>query len=250
MNLVKLGGSVLTIKGETPTLREAAIDRLAAELAEAGDDLTLVHGAGSYGHPQARRAFGDGIDPMALAQTHRAVATLNLRVVEALHDQGVPAVTLSGNTLARASGGELVSFDTAPFAATREAGLVPVTHGDVVPDETERFAVISGDDFMVELAEALTPERAVFVTDVDGLHDRDPRDHEDARLLEEVTGPGDLDATGAQGTDVTGGMGGKLDALLSIAGQCETWVINGLVEGRLTEVLKGGKVVGTRVRRP
>lgn len=250
MNLVKLGGSVLTVKGEAPRLREPVIDRLAHELSRGDDDLVLVHGAGSYGHPQARRAFAEGIDAMGLTETHRAVSTLNLRLVEALHDHGVPAVTLSGNALARSADGDLVSFETAPFEAALEAGLVPVTHGDVVPDETERFAVISGDAFMVELAEALAPERAVFVTDVDGLHDRDPHHHDDAELLAEVTGPGDLRATGARGADVTGGMGGKLEALLAIAERCETWVINGLVEDRLTEVLKGEKVVGTRVRRP
>lgn len=250
MNLVKLGGSVLTIKGERPLLRAAPMTRLAAELADVDDDLTLVHGAGSFGHPQARRAFADGIDPQALAETHRWVQTLNLRLVEKLHERDVPAVTFTANSLARCRGGDLVRFDTTPFAEALELGLVPVTHGDVVPDDDEGYSVVSGDAFMVELARALEPERVVFVTDVDGIHDRDPTAHDDAELLDEVTSPDDVEAGGARTTDVTGGMAGKLEAMLRIGETCPCWVVNGLVAGRLTEVLKGEKVVGTRIRRP
>lgn len=262
-NLVKLGGSVLTEKGDEPVLREDVVERLAGEVASAGaadggaeGGLVLVHGAGSFGHPQAERAFagdldGPVADRLALAETHRWVATLNIALVEALHDRGVPAVTLSANALGRCRAGELVRFDTGPFETALDAGLVPVTHGDVVEDTDRGFAVVSGDRLMVELANDLRPGRALFVTDVDGLFDRDPRLHDDARLLETVSDPTQLAAGGASsGPDVTGGMGGKLAEMLEVARWADCRVLNGLVPGRLAEALKGGEVVGTRVQRP
>lgn len=256
-NLVKLGGSVLTDKGDAPVLREEVLARLAEELAPAATDgLVVVHGAGSFGHPQADRAFGgdlagDVADALALAETHRLVTQLNLHLVEALHDQGVAAVTLPAHTLGRCRRGELVRFDTLPFDAALDAGLVPVTHGDVVPDTDRGFSVVSGDRLMVELAEDLRPRRALFVTDVDGLFDRDPRLHDDAERLDVVSDPAQLDAGAASsGPDVTGGMGGKLDEMLQVARRTECRVLNGLVPGRLAEALKGGEVVGTRVERP
>lgn len=261
-NLVKLGGSVLTEKGDEPVLREDVLERLAGEVGAALDPaaeqgpLVLVHGAGSFGHPQARRAFagdldGPVADRLALAETHRMVATLNLALVEALHDHGVPAVTLSANALGRCRSGDLVRFDTMPFETALDAGLVPVTHGDVVEDTDRGFAVVSGDRLMVELANDLRPGRALFVTDVDGLFDRDPRLHDDAQLLETVSDPAQLAAGGASsGPDVTGGMGGKLAEMLEVARWTDCRVLNGLVPGRLAEALKGGEVVGTRVQRP
>lgn len=242
---------MLTIKGERPLLRAAPLGRLAAELASGLDDgLVLVHGAGSFGHPQAKRAFAsDPPDPMGLAGTHRAVATLDLRLIEKLHDQQIPAVAFAGNALGRARKGELVSFDASVFEEALAAGLVPVTHGDVLVDEDDGFAVVSGDAFMVELARKLEPDRAIFVTDVDGIYDRDPNDHDDATLLEELSDPSEVAAGGSAGVDVTGGMGGKLEAMLAVSEHAECRVINGLVEGRLAEALKGGDVLGTRIRR-
>src|SRR2546422_10491281 len=50
MLLVKLGGSVITVKSKYRTLRGPALSRLARELAAgAGPDTVVVHGAGSDG---------------------------------------------------------------------------------------------------------------------------------------------------------------------------------------------------------
>src|SRR2546425_10913470 len=51
MLLVKLGGSVITVKSKYRTLRGPDLSRLARELAAgAGPDTVLGHGAGPYGH--------------------------------------------------------------------------------------------------------------------------------------------------------------------------------------------------------
>eukprot|EP00665_Eupelagonemidae_sp_cell47_P002310 gene2309-516_t len=55
-------------------------------------------------------------------------------------------------------------------------GMTPVLHGDCVLDEERGAAVLGGDAVMAALccSRALRVERAVFLTDVDGVFDRPP----------------------------------------------------------------------------
>ncbi|HNX48306.1 MAG TPA: kinase, partial [Methanomassiliicoccales archaeon] len=54
MILVKLGGSVITDKGRYRTFDPETTDRLAEEIARTGQDVMVVHGAGSFGHMLAK----------------------------------------------------------------------------------------------------------------------------------------------------------------------------------------------------
>ncbi len=55
MEILKLGGSVVTHKDRPRTPNTEAITRLATEVATAGPRrLIMVHGGGSYGHPLAK----------------------------------------------------------------------------------------------------------------------------------------------------------------------------------------------------
>src|SRR5256885_3926181 len=64
MLLVKLGGSVITVKSKYRTLRGPDLSRLARELAAgAGPDTPLVPRAGSYGHIlAAKHRWEDGAE--------------------------------------------------------------------------------------------------------------------------------------------------------------------------------------------
>lgn len=55
-----------------------------------------------------------------------------------------------------------------------EAGFVPVVHGDAVIDSSRGCSILSGDTLMLALAKAFQPRYCVFVTNVDGVFDRDP----------------------------------------------------------------------------
>ena len=58
MNLVKWGGSLITDKAAAkPTPQRERIAALAAAIAASDAPAVLVHGAGSFGHPLAKR-FG------------------------------------------------------------------------------------------------------------------------------------------------------------------------------------------------
>src|SRR2546427_12219013 len=88
MLLVKLGGSVITVKSKYRTLRGPDLSRLARELAAgAGPDTVLVHGAGSYGHILAAthrlKAGAQGPDQLAaVAPGQRDVRDLDLKVLD------------------------------------------------------------------------------------------------------------------------------------------------------------------------
>jgi isopentenyl phosphate kinase len=54
--ILKLGGSVITDKGGDCTVNRERLDALASAIADAKTGgIVIVHGAGSCGHPEAKR---------------------------------------------------------------------------------------------------------------------------------------------------------------------------------------------------
>ena len=250
---MKLGGSVLTDKSRYRTPRPDVLARLAGELARAPGPLVVVHGAGSYGHVLARRhRLSEGDDGsaerrLAAGAVNADVRELGALVTRALCDAGRPALWHATMDLARLRDGRLLSLSHEPLARTLARGFAPVLSGDLVEDDARGFGILSGDVLMAELARALRPARAVFVTDVDGIHDRDPRG-EGATLLRRVPADARVGGGAAAGDDVTGGMAGKLERARQVArAGVPVHVVNGLVPGRLQETLEGKDVLGTVV---
>ncbi|MEA3199408.1 MAG: isopentenyl phosphate kinase [Thermoplasmata archaeon] len=246
---MKLGGSVVTDKAAYRAPRLDVLSRLAQESATTREPLIVVHGAGSYGHVLAKQfdlARGrdeDARRDAAFAQVHADVRELSVLVLEALRDAGLPALAHSTYDLARLHEGKLLSFAHVAVADTLAAGFIPVLSGDGVLDASRGWGILSGDVIMAELARAFRPQRAVFVTDVDGIFDRWP----EGRLLPRI-GPHDhVGAAGAK-NDVTGGMVGKLARAREVAkAGVEVVVVNGLVPGRLADALAGKATLGTIV---
>lgn len=253
MQLVKLGGSVLTDKSSYRTPRLDALARLAGEIARSGERIVLVHGAGSYGHVLAKQHEltkgddGTAARRMAAAQVHADVRELQGLVLQALRDAGVPAISLATYDLARLRQGELASFAYEPVHETLARGFTPVLSGDVVLDGARGFGILSGDVLMVELARAVRPTRAIFVTDVDGIYTAAPHDP-GAQLLSRIEPQRDMRETATRGVDITGGMAGKLARARDVARTgVPVHVINGMAPGRLADALAGKETVGTIV---
>ena len=254
MLLVKLGGSVLTDKARLRTPRKTAIARLTKELAGLGDDLVVVHGAGSFGHVLAKKYALNG--PASPSKAHgaavvqRDVRTLDALVVDGLLKTGLAPVVLPPSAVLGLEDGRVDEFDAAPFRDYLREGFTPVTFGDVVRDRTRGVSVCSGDLLMLELARAFHPRSVVFAADVDGLYTADPKHAKDAQLLLSVA-RADLsliDFGPAKGADVTGGIEAKVRRMLEIASFAdETLIVNGNVKNRVRDALRGRIVIGTRV---
>lgn len=255
MIIVKLGGSVITDKTRLRTFRKSACERLAAELSTCREEMIVVHGAGSFGHIEAKRhelhkGFRTDAQLEYVAAVQRDVRELNLKVIESLISKGVRAVSIPPAASAVFSRQEVKSFDRSPFARVLELGLTPVSFGDVVPDEVMGFSICSGDLVMMALAREFRPRLAVFCADVDGVFDADPKRTKDARLIEKLDRPAlaSMRRTEAAEADVTGSIYGKLERMLAMASHCEKcMIVNGNVPGRLERALRGDEVPSTVV---
>ncbi|MDD1690751.1 MAG: isopentenyl phosphate kinase family protein [Methanoregula sp.] len=215
--ILKLGGSILTDKSADCAINRESLATIAAAVAEAGTEgIVIIHGAGSCGHPEAKRyhldvgaARGktDGI-----YVTHRAVSGLNDAVVTALREKGVAAAGVHPFHVAVADTGRLLSFECRHLEKMLALGMVPVIHGDVVMDLSRGACIVSGDQLVRYLAAALQIRRVGLATDVPGVLDG-------GRVVPEITRHtvASLHIGDSLHTDVTGGMRGKIDELLGLA---------------------------------
>lgn len=246
--LLKLGGSVLTKKDREGVADRQCIARIAREIARhTGRRICLVHGAGSFGHPEAHRyglARGEKGRDLAegISRTHGAVCTLNAILVGALNEAGMNAVGIHPLGSAVARNGRLIALEVRPVCALMEIGVVPVIHGDVVVDEAEGVCIVSGDQIVRVLAGEIPFSRVGLATDVHGVLDAS------GNVLREIgprNSPG-IVAGGSLHTDVTGGMRGKLREMLALA---ERGIESDIFHvSRLGDFLEGRPHGGTRIR--
>ena len=237
--IVKLGGSAITHKASFETLNAAALAATSKMVASSKCRAVLMHGAGSFGHFQARQyAVSKGsADPSfswaGFGLTRRSVCKLNGHVVGALLEEGVAAVHVPSFPTLTTRGKGVVAprtLDTGvrQVCSLLDAGLLPVLHGDAVLDELQGSSILSGDTLMVLLSHALRPRLAVFLTDVPGVYDRPPSEKGATLLTRIGVGPdGQLRIAAATSTaahDVTGGLATKLAAAAQIA-KCGTPVV-------------------------
>lgn len=238
--LVKLGGSLLTDKKREQAFRPLRCRRLLGELADSGP-LVLVHGAGSFGHPQVKRAKAALARPGLKQELAVATVLESLRLLRSNLAQQARKVGLDLAPI-NLDGRGLGPVALKEVRAALAAGRVPVLHGTLVRDG-RAWRVLGGDEIMAALAQHLKPRRVLFATDVQGLYDRDPTER-GARLLSEAkqaapTGSG-------RGADVTGRMAGKIAWAGKAAKIAPTWILGGHIPGRLQNALQGDPL-GTRV---
>ena len=112
------------------------------------------------------------------------------------------------------------------------------------------FAICSGDQIMELLTGIFHPSRVIFISDIDGLYDDDPKKNTSARLIKDVNRRTlDEVRTDITVADVTGGVRGKMETMLRMCSEgCDCVLVNGTVEGRLLTLLRGGKVPCTTAR--
>lgn len=255
MILIKLGGSVITDKSQYKKFNKEQTARLCREIAESGRSVMIVHGAGSYGHVLAKRyAIQNGLVDFAqvspAAMVHHDAMELGLLVTSELMAVGIPAASLSPGSCFVMDEGRLVVDDEEVIRRMSHVGIMPVTHGDVVMDRQKGFAIVSGDELMEVMARIFNPERIVFVSDIDGLYDSNPKENPEARMIPEVTQE-ILDGVSSDEDvdDVTGGVRNKMEAMLRMCSPDRDCVlVNGTVPGRLLSLLKGEEVTCTVAR--
>lgn len=237
--VIKLGGAAITDKSTNETLRVEDLRQGAALIRlchDAGQRVAVVHGAGSFGHFQAKKyCLNDGLKEegnyQGFCETRNSVCKLNRHVVDCLTEQGLPAVSCPAFPAWQTCDGAVTQWPKEAISSVVTAGLLPVFHGDVVLDTKRGFCVLSGDTIIQILCPDFRVKRVVFLTDVSGVYNRPPTE-EDAELLRVVRlkeGKVCADVKLSASThDVTGGMSKKISSahqiVVSSSGQTRVFV--------------------------
>ncbi|MEM0453315.1 MAG: isopentenyl phosphate kinase [Sulfolobales archaeon] len=253
--VVKLGGSVITIKDKPMSIRYDVIKYLVSELADFLRErpevrILLIHGGGSFGHFVVRECLKNigKIDVRCFSETSHAMMLLNTQITKELLDVGLSPVSIPPHTIFRKDGDRL-KYELNLVKDYLVEGFIPVLYGDVVLGD-HSFEVLSGDTIAWVLAKELGINEIIFVTDVDGLFDKDPKKYSDAKLIESIH-VNDLKGLTFSSSeyDVTGSMMLKLmEGLKYGVNGIEVRIVNGLVKGNVYKVLGGSSTVGTVVR--
>lgn len=235
--IVKLGGAAITNKKETcqfaPTLEfEKIMDQIQFvynQLKDSGHQLILVHGAGSFGHPQAKKyQLKKGWSDLALkglSHIRQSLQLLNYTIVSSLEKRDVPVMAMSPIDYIVTDDCEKTNSSCFERMIERistylDLGFVPVLYGDAVLDKVRGCTILSGDVIMYQLAKLIPlVKRCVFLTDVEGIYKHDPKVYKgpENELIHEVK----VDDTEHDAilddnnhltvADVTGGMQGKIN---------------------------------------
>ncbi len=243
MIVLKLGGSVITDKERPETLDTAALERAAAAISGALEGtrkkLVIVHGGGSFGHHNASEhgvsTTAGTREASAVLDIHGAMTTLNASVLRRLlecDDQAVPVHPFSAAH--RDQKAEL-HLPTEQVGALCAEGFVPVLHGDLVAHSGSGATVVSGDELVVALATALESDRIGVCSTVPGVLD------DDGEVIDRISSYSDVATVlgESEATDVTGGMAGKVTALLEMPGEASIFGLEDL------EAFLDGEQVGT-----
>lgn len=262
MIILKLGGSIITKKDSlNPELDYDNLNRLCIEIKSSVDSgLMIVHGAGSFGHPPAKKYdIGGKVNSSNFSRkktgfsiTQNEVQKLNNLVCDCLIDNGIPAVAIQASSFIVTNNKRIEIADADLIKKFIKLGFVPVIYGDVVLDLNEdiKFAVISGDQLISYFANELNAKRVILGTDVDGVYSKNPKKHENAELIKKVSSLDDLESLDSTtNIDVTGGMVGKIKELLLLADKgIESQIINANKENILKETLENKKLHGTLIK--
>lgn len=276
LNIIKLGGSVISDKSVPFKARKGDIDRLAREISGIlpliDYRLIIVHGGGSYGHPVAAKyKIKEGVcegdfsalfrQRLGFAQTKKAMIELNSIIVDSFLGADVPVVPIPPSAISVTKNERISSFDTVALYKALEGGFVPLLHGDPVFDEEKGFTILSGDQIVSYLARIMGAERVLIGTDVDGLYTEDPKINPEAKPLDILKYSQDYEAVLAKLTrdkervkvekifiDVTDQMVGKISEIIDIWKRgIEIIIFNARKPNFLTRIFHNEKVPCTRL---
>lgn len=195
--ILKLGGSIITYKDHpsgklrTKRLKEIALE-IKRALQEKKVDLILINGAGSYGHPIAKKyGIANGIKNKAQAcgfcEIKQTVQLLTTRLNKIFLGAGLNTFLCQTSSLVVQNQGAINSFNLRPIKRWLHLGFIPFLSGDVAADIAWGGSICSGDALAPYLAKKLRAERMLYASDVEGIFDRNPQIYQNAKFIPKIT---------------------------------------------------------------
>lgn len=259
--IVKLGGSVITDKAKSHgVFRRKVVERLALEIRSAKRqkdfDLIIVHGAGSFGHPLAKKynlhkGYLGSESSEGFALVKKGMFELTMLIWQVFADADLVSCVVEPSSLIIGSKGKIKSFDTEFIENLLSKKITPVLFGDAVFDEKMGFSIISGDLMVSYLAKKFKANRVIFVSDVDGVFDKNPKVYNDAKLIGEVNEKNykkiikNMEIYNKD--DISGEMKGKILSIRDGLKGNIVEILNGFVSKRLTDSLVDKSRIRTRI---
>jgi isopentenyl phosphate kinase len=270
MNIIKLGGSVVTYKvsdtkppykwDESSSTYRIRFDKL-RDISKALRDhldegMILVHGGGTHGHRTVlrwRTGAAKGSEQIRTWDVKWRMLQLTEGITRILGKEKIPVIPVSPSDVMNLRNGFIRTFESAPINRILDRGGVPILRGDLVPVEKDGWSVVSGDEIMVRLVKegisGTLPKanKAVMCMDVEGFLDSfgspgsSILDRIDDRLFHSRISEwiGDDQARTNIG-DVSGGILGKVISCHRISSMgTEAFMIGGDLSSTLSSVLSG-----------
>jgi len=248
LTILKLGGSVITDKrAENGVVKVNEIQRIAKEISGFKGKLIIVHGAGSFGHPQAKKyALNEGFNVSGSIVTHLSVKELCRKVVDILNENGTCAVGVHPMCCMLADNGRIKTMFLDHIYCMLERGIVPVLHGDVVMDSSLGTSVVSGDQIVPYIAKQMKATILGIGSATEGVLDDKSMTIPiiSSKNFENVK----MHIKGSENIDVTGGMLGKVKEMLELSNSTNTTshIFDAGKPGNVERFLKGEKI-GTAI---
>ncbi|MDR4490918.1 MAG: isopentenyl phosphate kinase [Candidatus Nitrosocosmicus sp.] len=257
--IMKMGGSVVTVKDSPLTANLTAIDGISKIVLELRKKykVIIVHGGGSFGHYWSVK-YDMHTKPLpysdeGISIVHESMIQLNHIIIKKFIENRLKPYTLQPSTFVYRGLPDSDKIESILDITTKN-DIVPVTFGDVIHTTENNFSILSGDTIMSLLATKLHPKYCMFLTNVDGLFgDINKRD-----LLHEVqldnlvslvtktntrSSDGDTDNSPF---DVTGGMKRKVSESIPIVKSgTPVYFLNGFEPQRMLDIIEGKDYVGT-----
>ena len=259
LNLIKLGGSLITNKSKPFTLHRKMLENVVAQIKQAHDEgarLIVGHGQGSFAHVPAEkyRTMEGNINEESIygaAVVEDVACQMNRIVVGEMLKQNIPAVTQQSASLfslqTRESKPEISLNNVQSLLS---GGFVPVVYGDVLFTQDGNFTIYSTEKVLNNLALALraageTIGKVIHCGETDGFL-------KDGQVVPKITPETHQEMLSAmdkaKGFDVTGGMEHKVEMALNLAQEgIDSFIVGNNHGGNLYRTIVGKDYIGTRI---
>ena len=247
--VVKVGTSTLAhATGHLNIRRVEELCRVLSDLKNAGHQVVLVS-SGAIGMGVGKLGLKTRPTDMPGKQAAAAVGQCELMYTYdklfGEYNHTVAQVLLTGEDVENP---ERRLNATNTLSRLLELGALPVINeNDTVA--THEIAVGDNDTLSAIVAECVSAQLLVLLTDIDGLYTADPHKEKDAKLISRVEGvtPEIMALAGGKGSDLgTGGMATKLHAAqMANAAGIDMVIANGDTPECLYDII-AGKEIGTR----
>ena len=245
MILIKLGGSIITNKEKPLSPRKKIIENIVKHLKKIDESIIIVHGGGSFGHywsvkynmhtkPMKYNTHGVSIVKNSMIELNKIILDTFLK--NKLNPYCLPPTDFM-------SGDKPITNKIKEIKKIADAGLIPITFGDVLWYGHKKTYILSGDKIMTHLSKILKPRLCIFALNEDGLY----FDLKSKKLIRELKG--ENPTISKNNMDVTGGMTRKVEEATNISKMgMDVFFVNGNKPERIVKAIKNRKFEGTVFR--